>query len=999
MTRYIKLFTALFFILLMSQKSRAQYPLDSSPILETEDLMTKLYSSQLYELCFLHGQSYLQNLDENSPVHSKHEVMYYTVQSAIASNRRGMLEWVDVALSDASLPNHYYDRICFSMGEYYFDQQSYAKSLAYFTRSGIDNLSEEELLEKKFKLGYIAFLQKNFDEALVQFGSLKDLPSPYIYDANYYYGLVNFGKGNYDEALHSFRYIDNHPKYSNVIKYYVAEVYYYENRLRDCIDYAIDALNDDSTVYKPNLHALLAQSYFELEEYPRTVKQFHEAEAAGYELSTTQVYTLAYAFYQVNNLDSAIKNFKTLSEMQDSVGQNAMYLLADCYLQKNDIQSAKYAFNYCKDLPFNPTIAENSHFNYIKSCFALGEYHEALRSVEKFDEMYPNTKYEKEKDQMAANIFLNTNNFEKGWELLAKDSLSEDRLTQKLLQKLALQNAKLNLNVNKNEYALKYLEYSNRHRVDNAVSIETDLWLGECYTRLGEYEKSTRYSKRYVMNSGSHSRGEPNRSIARYNLAYNYLWMDKPDSTIYWAEKNYLSKYVDAQMNSLSATRIADAYFMKNDYVSAVNWYQKSEANNPNPAYITFQKSKIAGLSHNASTQFELLKSLAEDPNNPYQHKSTFELAEAYYTDQKYSHAIRWYDKSISLPYKASTSLYKKGLCYEHLNNDQQALIAYGEVLDDYPQSDEASLSLSQAKQIYINNNQIEEMREFVQLHGQTGIDDSDLDSSSYLAGENLFLTEKYPDAIKSLKSYLIQFPNGVFRANAAYYLAESYSKEGDYESAKKTLKAMEVPPSSAFYDNANFSLADIYRKKDHDTTSAAVPLHAILKNSSNVANRIIAGNLLLDDYFDMLDQGQYLNVYTDLYTPDNTNNGIIPSRLVPIYNAKLLILQGNYKAGRNQLNGTIEAKESPYVDEAIYLESYSYLRNGKLADAEKNLLEAIKLNYISDYWNLRYYLLLADLFYMQNDLFNCRATLKSLVDDSGDEEIIYRAQKKLDAL
>ncbi len=998
MTYRIQLLVSLF-LLLFSYSAQAQYPLDTEPYQDQEELLRRLYHSQLYELCFLQGQSYLQRDLAHTEEHDRYAAMYYTVQSAIASDRRGMLSWADRVLSESSLPNHYYDRICFALGEYFFQREAYAKSAAYYTRAGIDNLSEEELIEKKFKLGYLAFLQKDFDAALLQFSTLKDLSSPYIYDANYYYGLISFGRGQYEPALKSFRYIDHHPKYSNVIKYYVAEIYYYENRLQDCINYGIDALKEDSTVYKPNLHALLAQSYFELSDWTRTVEQFHAAENAGYELSSTQIYTLSYAFYQDNKLDSAIKNFRTLSEVKDSVGQNAMYLLADCYLQQNDIQSAKNAFNYCKDLPYNPVIAQNSHFNYIKSCFALGEYHEALRSYEKFDEIYPSSKYDTEKDQMAANIFLNTNNFEKGWQILAKDSNSSDGLTQKLLQKLALQNAKLNLNNNENAAALVFLQYADAHPADQGTKLENDLWMGECLTRLEDYRSSNEYSLRYINASGNHALGEPKRAIARYNLAYNYLWLSKPDSTLYWAEKNYLSKYIDPKMQSLSATRMADAYFMKNNYVSAINWYKKAEVNNPNQDYITFQKSRIEGLSHNASAQFELLKTLASDSSNPYQHKSTFELAEAYYNDLKYSYAIPWYEKSINYPYKASTALYKKGLCYENMGKDDQALQAYGQVIDDYPQSEEAALALAQAKQVYINNNQVDKMRDFVETHGQSGIDGSDMDSASYYAAENQFLTENYPAAIQSFKAYLVQYPKGGFRENAGYYLSESYIKQKNYNSAKTTLLGMQTVPNSAFHDNANFSLADIYRRYDHDTSAAEKPLVAILEKSTNITNRVIAGNLLLDDYFDTDKSSKYDKIYQSLYTTENKDNGLIPERLVPLYDAKLAILKNNFGESRKILKSTLEAKESPFVDEAIYLQGLSWMREGKVSDAEGYMLEAIKLNFVSDYWNLRYYLLLADLFYAQNDLFNTRATLKSLIDDSGDEEIIYRAQKKLDAL
>ncbi len=73
-------------------------------------------------------------------------------------------------------------------------------------RLALDNLSNEEIANAKFEMGYCYFNLKNFAKAKPLFNEIHQLPeSKYYIPANYYYGFISFNDGQYNEALKCFR--------------------------------------------------------------------------------------------------------------------------------------------------------------------------------------------------------------------------------------------------------------------------------------------------------------------------------------------------------------------------------------------------------------------------------------------------------------------------------------------------------------------------------------------------------------------------------------------------------------------------------------------------------------------------------------------------------------------------------------------------------------------------------------------------------------------------
>src|SRR5690606_17767122 len=95
---------------------------------------------------------------------------------------------------------------------------------------------------------------------------------PNYIDANYYYGFIAFRDRNYNEALQSFRIVENEPAYEAIVPYYVAQIYYVQGKKDEAIAYAENKIKQGKTQYYDlELKQLLGHVYFEKGQFDKAL--------------------------------------------------------------------------------------------------------------------------------------------------------------------------------------------------------------------------------------------------------------------------------------------------------------------------------------------------------------------------------------------------------------------------------------------------------------------------------------------------------------------------------------------------------------------------------------------------------------------------------------------------------------------------------------------------------------------------------------------------------
>jgi tetratricopeptide (TPR) repeat protein len=97
-------------------------------------------------------------------------------------------------------------------------------------------------------------------------------------------------------------------------------------------------------------------------------------------------------------------------------------------------------------------------------------------------------------------------------------------------------------------------------------------------------------------------------------------------------------------------------------------------------------------------------------------------------------------------------------------------------------------------------------------------------------------------------------------------------------------------------------------------------------------------------------------------------------------------------RALQESANGSVAAEARYYAAQALFSE-------GKLKEAEATAGRNIKLGAGYEYWVIKTYLLLGDIFIKQKDYFNARATLQSVVQHATVPALRDEARRKLEHL
>ena len=111
----------------------------------------------------------------------------------------------------------------------------------------------------------------------------------------------------------------------------------------------------------------------------------------------------------------------------------------------------------------------------------------------------------------------------------------------------------------------------------------------------------------------------------------------------------------------------------------------------------------------------------------------------------------------------------------------------------------------------YVEMNDVEAYFAYIKtLDGYGDVNLAEKDSLLYTSGENLYITGKYDKATEVFRNYLNEFPNGSFRQNAQYYLAECLKSAGNNDEALKLYIEVSGEPNNQFMEQSLIAASSI---------------------------------------------------------------------------------------------------------------------------------------------------------------------------------------------
>ncbi|WP_143310175.1 tetratricopeptide repeat protein [Chitinophaga vietnamensis] len=887
--------------------------------------------------------------------------------------------------------------VSYQLAKYYFHLNKLKEAIPYYEKAGIDNLSNAEIAAAKFELAYCYFNVKDFQKAQPLFASIKEIQGKYYIPANYYYGFIAYYNKQYGEALNSFQRVVNEPKYSNVVPYYIAEIYYFQGKADQLIAYGEPLLQKGGQYYEAELKQLIGKAYFEKKDYKKALPYLQEFQDNSDDVKNEDIYQLSYSYYQTGNLKKAITGFKQLSSAKDSLGQNSMYLLGDCYLRTGQKANARNAFAFCANNSSNPQQQEISRFNYGKLSYELGYQDAALTELTQFVKTYPQSEYNKEAREILVNLFMNTNNYKDG---LATIEMIPDKnpTVLKAYQKVAYGRATELINDQQLAEAERLLDVAIKNPYDANIRQLAYFWKAEIALRQNKTDNAITNLNAY-LNTTAPVSGEANAQTASYNLGYSLLKQNKYADALPHFESAERASGPNAQrIANDAALRAADCYYMLRQFPKAIALYDRIINNNePGSDYATYQKSIILGLQGKQSEKLALLKQLGNKfPSSGFNNETDIEIANTYLASEKYNDAIPYLESVLQKQPNgpnAPRALLKLGLCWFNKDNDSKALSYYRQVVEKFPGAPEANEAMQSIKQIYVSQGKTDDYLAFLKASGRT-VTASAEDSLTYAAAESRFTSNDCAGATSAFNSYIQKYPNGQFILPAYFYKAECAYNNKDYTNALPAYEFVLSRNNSIYAERAALQAANInfYQAKDYNkarTYYLQLQDLATSKENSMAATRgLLRSNYQLKHWDEVSNYAEMLLSGSNLSTDDQI--------IGHFYHAKAQKENGQYAAAVTEFKTVAGMTKSETGAEARYDIADCYFRQGELDAAEKAGFDVIKNTSSYEYWVAKAYILLGDVYAKQQDYFNAKATFQSVATNCPIAELKQEAKDKL---
>ncbi len=893
----------------------------------------------------------------------------------------------------------------YQLGRYYFLTKKCKKAIPWLEKVELTDLTQVQITEFKFQSGYCYFFVKDLKNAKRLFAEIKDIKNKYYYPANYYYGYIALMQKNYNDALNSFLKIAPSKMYGRTAPFFICQTYYGKKDYDNLIKYAETYINDPKLKNYNEINFLAGNGYFEKGDYNKAVTHLKIYIDNSHKASREDIYRFAFAQYQIGNYEDAIKKFLGMTKVNDSLSQNVLYNIADCYLKTNDKQNARNAFSTAANMQNDPMITEMSSFYYAKLSFELGFHKLAINAIQKFITKYPKSDRKVAAQELLTDIFLTTRDYKEAIRIIesVKDKSPKIILAY---QKVAYYQAVLYFRDRKYTKAISHFELSLKNPVEIELQALSYFWKGEIFFMQKKYKKAAADLSRYKTLTKLTEDIPKGSSLAKANYTLGYCYLKQSNF------RNGLGHFLECitllqeegkiahNKVLIDATqRTADAYFMLKNYPKAIEYYDMTIENKyPGSDYAYYQKGILHGLSNEHNAKIAAMAMIKQEfPNSIYNDDAIFEIGNSYLLTDRPREALESFN-SILTHYPNSNYVRKcyvnLGLIYFNLNEIENALTYYKEVVQKYPKSHESREAVLGIKALYISIGKAEEYIHFLESVPDVKISASEVDSVTYLAAETIFKKGDCNASIISFSDYLQKFPDGFFALEVHFYRGECYYSVKNYKKGLQDYDYVINEPKYLFTEQSLLKAARInyFINKDYGTAMGHYKkLHEIAAYKENQYEAL----------FGILRSAYYTNQQHDVFTYapliESSELATVEDKLELYYYLGMVAMQNNnLDTAMLEFTKIVEAANNERAAESKYNIAIIQFKRGDFESSIASCFSVIKQVPSYYYWVIKSYILLADNYTEKGEIFQAKATLQSIIDNYKDDELLNIAEEKL---
>jgi TolA-binding protein len=909
----------------------------------------------------------------------------------------------DYVMNNPDAPN--INEARFDMGKVAYRDKQYATAVRWFKAVDPLGLSSEDRSEYYFDLGYSYFRRNAYEEARVAFYEILESGDKYEGPATYYYAHIHYTQKNYQTALNHFLRLKNDETFAPIVPYYVTQIYYLQKKWEEIIAYAPMLLDSVTEKRYAEMARIIGEAYFNKDVFEEAV---YYLQLYNERVSLTQPedkYQMAYAYYMIGDYQKAMETFKSIPVRDNELSQSAMYHLGDCYVKLGDKQQARLAFDAASRMEYNKDIQEDALFNYAVLTYELSisPFNEAIRGLSRYISLYPASDRTDEAYNYLVLAFMSTKNYKAALDALEKVKRKTPQIEKsyqrvaffrglELFKDLSFLDA-----INKFDASLAYGQY------DPSLKALCYYWKGESYYRMKDYDEALSQYQNFLQSDGAVELNE--YAICHYNIGYAEFKRKNYREALGWFKQfESMDRGQNRQILGDAYNRIGDMYFIDARYAQAIENYDKAiRIGTTDVDYALYQKGVSAGVLNRHTEKIAILGEILDQyKESNYTADALYETGRSYFIMGQAEKAIPYYTRILQEHPNSSylpKSLVQLGLIYYNENNSARSLEYYKRVVADFPGTPEANNALLGIKNVYIENNQVNEYFAYVESLGRNiDISRNEQDSLSYMAAENIYMSGDCNGAINSFREYIKDFESGAYLVSAHFYKAECQLKAGDLDDALNSLNFIIGSPRNAFTEPALLTASRI--NFDHQNYPAALENYLMLEDIAEVRRNITEARIgKMRCYYLLGEFGNVIDAARTVLREEKLSDELAREAHFKI--GKSFMEQDRFALAQEEFQtvarevSSIEGAESKYrVAEILYIRK-------EYKQAEDEIFDFIDKNTPHQYWMAKAFILLSDIYLIQEDEFQAIQTLESIIDyyEETDDGILDPARRKKAAI
>jgi TolA-binding protein len=533
---------------------------------------------------------------------------------------------------------------------------------------------------------------------------------------------------------------------------------------------------------------------------------------------------------------------------------------------------------------------------------------------------------------------------------------------------------------------------------DADMKIASNFWSGEAYSAARQYPEAIIQYTAVLREPKATASDYAMKS--RYGIGYAYYNnKEYPKALEHFREYvNRSNASANAQNYNDALLRLADSYYVTKNYNEAIRYYDQAISRNTvDKAYAYFQKGAVLSAMNRpeeAKSSFDNV--VTQFPKSTYADNAAFQKAELDFENGSYAASIAGFSRILDqkpnspiVPY----ALLKRAAAYSNMQNYDKAIQDYQVIINQYTAHKTSTNALLGLQEALSNAGRGEEFSTYLAKYKQTNPQSNAVENIEFEAAKTLYFSEKYQKAIDSFNAYLKQYPSNVLSEDAKFYMAESYYRLNDQANARKYYQTVISENKSQFVNRSVSRMADI-ELASKNYAAATTYYNQMLATARNKRDQFTAWIGLMDAHYALAkyDSVQY---YADQII--NTGNATLSAQnKALLYRGKIAYAQGNYDKAIDEFLKTLNSAKDENGAEAQYLMGEALYKQKQYKQSLEAMFELNKTFAAYDKWRGKAFLLISDNYVALNEVFQAKATLNSIIENSPDKEVVAAAKVKL---